>query len=56
MITIESVDPESRDALPLWPQVSLTAETLTRRLADALALLRLWRLISAKQVQLLPLT
>src|SRR3974377_1441032 len=39
MSTIESVDPELRDALALWPQVSLTAETLTRRRADGLALL-----------------
>src|SRR3954468_16263336 len=29
MSTIERVDPELRDALALWPQVSLTAETLT---------------------------
>ena len=40
MSTIELVDPELRDALAQWPQVSLTAETLTRRRADALALLR----------------
>src|ERR1700757_75334 len=39
MSTIEFVDPELLDALALWPQVSLTAETLTRRRADALALL-----------------
>jgi acetyl esterase/lipase len=39
MSTIELVDPELRDALALWPQVSLTAETLTRRRADARALL-----------------
>ena len=39
MSTIELVDPELRDALALWPQVSLTAETLTRRRADGLALL-----------------
>ena len=39
MSTIKLVDPELRDALALWPQVSLTAETLTRRRADALALL-----------------
>ena len=39
MSTIELVDPELRDALALWPQVSLTDETLTRRRADALALL-----------------
>ena len=39
MSTIELVDPELRDALALWPQVSLTAETLPRRRADVLALL-----------------
>ena len=39
MSTIELVDPELRDVLALWPQVPLTAETLTRRRADALALL-----------------
>jgi hypothetical protein len=39
MTTIELVDPELRDALALWPQVPLTAGTLTRRRADALALL-----------------
>src|SRR5215213_9691498 len=39
MRTIELVDPELRDALALSPQVPLTAETLTRRRADALALL-----------------
>src|SRR3954462_6648513 len=39
MSTIELVDPELRDAHALWPQVSLTAETLTQRRADALALL-----------------
>src|SRR5215211_6933676 len=39
MSTIELVDPELRDALALWPQVSLIAETLTRRRTDALALL-----------------
>jgi hypothetical protein len=39
MSTIELVDPELRDALALWPRLSLTAETLTRRRADALALL-----------------
>src|SRR5215469_16464273 len=37
MSTIELVDPELRDALALWPQVSLTAETLTQRRADGLA-------------------
>ena len=40
MSTIELVDPELREALALAPQVPLTAETLTRRRADALALLR----------------
>ena len=39
MSTIELVDPELRDALALSPQVPLTAETLARRRADALALL-----------------
>src|SRR5215472_10511810 len=39
MSTIELVDPELRDALAQWPQVSLTAETLTRRRADASELL-----------------
>jgi acetyl esterase/lipase len=39
MSTIELVDPELRDALALWPQVPLSAETLMRRRADALALL-----------------
>src|SRR6188508_2827542 len=39
MSAIELVDPELRDALALWPQVPLTAETLMRRRADALALL-----------------
>jgi acetyl esterase/lipase len=39
MSTIELVDPELRDALTLAPQVPLTAETLTGRRADALALL-----------------
>ena len=39
MSTIELVDPELRDALALWPQAPLTAETLVRRRADALALL-----------------
>jgi hypothetical protein len=38
MSTIELVDPELREALALWPQVSLTAETLTWRRANALAL------------------
>jgi acetyl esterase/lipase len=40
MSTIDRVDPELRDALALMPQVPLTAETLSRRRADALALLR----------------
>ncbi len=40
MSTIDLVDPELRDALALMPQVPLTAETLPRRRADALALLR----------------
>jgi acetyl esterase/lipase len=39
MRTIELVDPELRDALEQWPQVPLTAETLSRRRTDALALL-----------------
>ena len=39
MSTNELVDPELRDMLALLPQVPLTAETLTRRRADALALL-----------------
>jgi len=39
MSTIGLVDPELRDALALWPQLPLTAETLTRRRVDALALL-----------------
>jgi acetyl esterase/lipase len=39
MSTIGLVDPELRDVLALWPQVPLTAETLTRRRAEALALL-----------------
>jgi triacylglycerol lipase len=36
MSTIELVDPELRDALALWPQQPLTAETLTQRRADLL--------------------
>src|SRR3954465_11700459 len=40
MSTIELGDPELPEALALSPQVPLTAETLTRRRADALALLR----------------
>jgi triacylglycerol lipase len=39
MSTIELVDPELHDALALWPQAPLTAETLKQRRADALALL-----------------
>jgi acetyl esterase/lipase len=39
MNTINLVDPELRDALAQWPQAPLTAETLGRRRADALALL-----------------
>ena len=39
MSTIELVDPELRDALALWPLLPLTAESLTRRRADALELL-----------------
>ncbi len=39
MSTIELVDPELRDALAQWPQVPLSAETLMRRRAEALALL-----------------
>ena len=39
MNTVELVDHELREALALWPQMPLTAETLTRRRADALALL-----------------
>jgi acetyl esterase/lipase len=38
MSTIDLVDPELREALAQWPQEPLTAETLTRRRADALAL------------------
>jgi len=40
MKTIEFVDPELRGALAQWPQVPLTAETLSRRRADALEALR----------------
>jgi acetyl esterase/lipase len=36
MSTIELVDPELRDALALWPQQPLTADTLTQRRADLL--------------------
>ena len=39
MRTIQLVDPELRDALALWPQVPLNADTLGQRRADALALL-----------------
>ena len=39
MSTIELVDPELRDALALWPPLlPLTAESLTRRRAEALEL------------------
>lgn len=40
MNTIDLVDPELRDALAQWPQVPLTAETLTQRRAEALEQLR----------------
>ena len=39
MSTIEFVDPELREALAQWPLLPLTAESLTRRRADALELL-----------------
>jgi acetyl esterase/lipase len=39
MSTIELVDRELRDALAQWLAPPLSAETLTRRRADALALL-----------------
>ena len=39
MRTFELVDPELHEALALWPQVPLSAESLARRRADALALL-----------------
>lgn len=39
MSTIELVDSELRDALALWPQLPLTAETLAQRRASALELL-----------------
>jgi acetyl esterase/lipase len=39
MSTIELVDPELRDGLAQWPPVPLTAESLTRRRADALELI-----------------
>ena len=39
MSTIELVDPELRDALALWPPLPLTAESLTRRRANALELI-----------------
>ncbi len=39
MNTIELVDPELRDGLAQWPLVPLTAESLTRRRADALELI-----------------
>jgi acetyl esterase/lipase len=37
MSTIELVDPELREALAQWPQVPLTAETLSQRRADLVA-------------------
>jgi triacylglycerol lipase len=39
MSTIELVDPELRDALALWPQQPLTADTLTQRRADLLTVI-----------------
>ena len=39
MSTIELVDPELRDTLALWPLLPLTAESLTRRRANALELI-----------------
>ena len=39
MSTIELVDPELRDALALWPQLPLTADTLVQRRANALELI-----------------
>jgi hypothetical protein len=39
MSTIELVDPELRAALALWPLLPLTAESLTRRRANALELI-----------------
>ena len=39
MSTIELVDPELRDALAQWPLLPLTAESLTRRRANALELI-----------------
>jgi len=39
MSTIELVDPELRDVLALWPQLPLTADSLTQRRADLLKLL-----------------
>jgi acetyl esterase/lipase len=39
MSTIELVDPELRDALALWPQLPLTADSLTQRRTDLLTLL-----------------
>ena len=39
MSTIELVDPELRDALAQWSLPPLTAESLTRRRADALELI-----------------
>ena len=39
MSTIELVAPELRDALAQWPLMPLTADSLTRRRADALELI-----------------
>jgi acetyl esterase/lipase len=38
MSTLELIDPELRDALALWPQLPLTADSLTQRRADLLKL------------------
>jgi len=40
MTTIELIDPELRDALAMWPQAPLTAETLAWRRADGIEALR----------------
>ena len=40
MSTVELVDPELRDALALWPQLPLSAETLQQRRAEGIAALR----------------
>jgi acetyl esterase/lipase len=39
MSTIDLVDPELRDALALWPQLPLTADSLTQRRTDLLRVL-----------------